>query len=308
MVMYNLGLIIETDENDEIVTNMIIDALNTCDNYVHNDSKNVFLFKILPYNIDRIIFLHKLIGFPKQFVIDYISNLRYMPEQTLKFIGNGSWYNQSVPNTSAYIKLDDTMLLIDCGESIYKELVNNDLLNGINMLYVYITHNHSDHAGSLASLVLRCKYSWNIDVKVMTYTDNVKSLKRILKSMGCECDVESVIVKTIKTENESIVIRAFEVDHTKDLTCSAIDIKTNNKRLLYTGDINRYIGDYVDVNIYDEIYTDCSTSYKSNAHVHLDTLDKVVEPIIRHKFFCMHLDGTHKQILEKGFNCANTII
>ena len=40
----------------------------------------------------------------------------------LKFIGTGSAFNQDLGNTSAYIKDGETLLLIDCGETVFQRI------------------------------------------------------------------------------------------------------------------------------------------------------------------------------------------
>ena len=42
----------------------------------------------------------------------------------LKFIGKGSCFNVVEVNTSAYYKNNDKLLLIDCGESVFKEMLD----------------------------------------------------------------------------------------------------------------------------------------------------------------------------------------
>ena len=71
----------------------------------------------------------------------------------LKFIGTGSAFNQDLGNTSAYIKDGETLLLIDCGETVFQRIKEIKLLDDVKKVYIVITHNHSDHIGSLGSLV-----------------------------------------------------------------------------------------------------------------------------------------------------------
>ena len=77
----------------------------------------------------------------------------------LEFLGRGSGYNVTEGNTCAFIKKDDTLLLIDCGESIFKEIIKKNLIDGIKNIHVLITHMHSDHIDSLGSFVGYCH--WN---------------------------------------------------------------------------------------------------------------------------------------------------
>ena len=58
--------------------------------------------------------------------------------QTLKFLGRGSAFNTKEGNTAAYIKQDSHLLLIDCGENIFERMVNNNLLDGIEKVDVFV--------------------------------------------------------------------------------------------------------------------------------------------------------------------------
>ena len=41
----------------------------------------------------------------------------------LNFIGRGSAFDVREGNTSAYIKTDNNLFLLDCGESVFKEII-----------------------------------------------------------------------------------------------------------------------------------------------------------------------------------------
>lgn len=71
----------------------------------------------------------------------------------LKFIGIGSAFNTDLGNTSAYIKKEDRMLLIDCGGTVFHELQKQKLLEGVNQIYMIITHTHPDHVGSVGEVI-----------------------------------------------------------------------------------------------------------------------------------------------------------
>ena len=72
----------------------------------------------------------------------------------LKFIGTGSAFNPKLGNTSAYYKENGNLLLIDCGESVFGRILELNLLEDVENVYIAITHTHGDHVGSLGSLVL----------------------------------------------------------------------------------------------------------------------------------------------------------
>lgn len=48
--------------------------------------------------------------------------------QTLEFIGRGSAFNREEGNNSAYIKKDNSFLLIDCGKLVYDEIEKRNLI------------------------------------------------------------------------------------------------------------------------------------------------------------------------------------
>lgn len=80
----------------------------------------------------------------------------------INFLGIGSAWNINEDDTSAYIKKDSQMILIDCDESIARKIIKEDLLFDINELYILISHTHSDHIGSIGTLLFYSKYNKNI--------------------------------------------------------------------------------------------------------------------------------------------------
>jgi len=77
----------------------------------------------------------------------------------LKFLGRGAAFNPKEGNTSAYFIENNQLFLIDCGESVFERLIELDLLNNIESINLMITHTHSDHIGSLGSLVMYAYYT-----------------------------------------------------------------------------------------------------------------------------------------------------
>ena len=76
----------------------------------------------------------------------------------LIFLGRGAAFNPKEGNTSAYFIEGRELFLIDCGESVFSKLMELDLLNEIDRVNLLITHTHSDHIGSLGSLVMYSFY------------------------------------------------------------------------------------------------------------------------------------------------------
>ena len=107
----------------------------------------------------------------------------------LKFIGTGSCFNYKMGNNSAYYihNTNDKkrFVLFDCGEDVFHKILKNDLLNGINEVFVIITHLHSDHIGSLPSIIFYLHYALNIKPVVFFPNDD---LNVFLKLGGVNSD------------------------------------------------------------------------------------------------------------------------
>ena len=87
----------------------------------------------------------------------------------LKFLGRGAAFNPKEGNTSAYFIENNQLFLIDCGESIFEKLVELDLLNDIESINLMITHTHSDHIGSLGSLVMYAYYTLKRPLNIIIF-------------------------------------------------------------------------------------------------------------------------------------------
>ena len=101
----------------------------------------------------------------------------------LKFLGRGSAFNTKEGNTSAYIKENDVLFLIDCGSNIFAKIIDINLLDNVKEVHVAITHTHPDHIGSLGDLIFYCYYILNIKVNIITPN---KTIIDLLELMGIE--------------------------------------------------------------------------------------------------------------------------
>lgn len=236
----------------------------------------------------------------------------------LKFIGTGSAFNQDLGNTSAYIKDGETLLLIDCGETVFQRIKEIKLLDDVKKVYIAITHNHSDHIGSLGSLV---EYLYFIKEIVPNFVlangDNAveqeKSLRDYLTSVGVAEDkydfvygdmMEEVLTNLLKVEMP-------QVKHSKVLTSYAVELYFKDLIIYYTGDQNdlsylKKIAKKLKEN--DLVYTDCSLrDYKNRIHVTLAELEEIFTEEQRDKVICMHFENynTYSEAKNAGFKVAN---
>lgn len=223
----------------------------------------------------------------------------------LKFLGNGSAFNTSLGNNSAFIEKKDSLLLIDCGESIFDRIMKYDLLNGVKTIDVLVTHFHPDHIGSLGTLIF---YAYFImKAPILLYTPQVKELEKILTAMGVDKDFYQI--KGLKDNSWSVVknlqlmIKPIGVEHDKRLSCYGYLIHCDSNEnhiddftIYYSGDSKNIPDEIIaflergDINA---LYQDTSFAhYDDNVHLSLENLKLLVKPEFRHKVWCMHLDKT----------------
>lgn len=69
---------------------------------------------------------------------------------TLTWLGTGSAFNAKDGNTASLLKIEDNLILFDCGMTVPYKLKELGLINQVT--HVMISHTHSDHAGGLELL------------------------------------------------------------------------------------------------------------------------------------------------------------
>ena len=227
----------------------------------------------------------------------------------LKFLGKGAAFYPVLGNTSAYFIYDKNLFLIDCGESVFKKVYEKDLFSEIDNIYVFITHTHSDHIGSLSSLILYCSHKFDIKTKIVIPKENkyLDSIKNILDSMGVDkSDYE--FVNDVDLDNKFDVfdnIRYVETTHCDDMTSYSIIFEKDNGVIYYSGDTNELDtvksiinGDKNIIKIYIE-----TCSERLDSHIYYEDLLEVIPKNLRDRVYCMHLDTLDivDKLEENGF-------
>ena len=224
----------------------------------------------------------------------------------LKFLGRGSAFNVKEGNTSAYYKKDNILLLIDCGTTVFKSILDKHLLDDVKEVNVLITHLHDDHVGSLSSLIMYCYYCEGIKANV--FYPNKKAIHTYLSLTGA---IEGKLWEEIDLDrlyNDMLInIVPIETEHCCELESYGYRLEgIGNKNIYYSGDtcksdINSNLLNF----LYDEVYHDtCLADYDGNVHTSLRKLCESIPKEFRHKIYCMHLDND--ELIEKakaeGFN------
>ena len=234
----------------------------------------------------------------------------------LLFLGRGAAFNPLEGNTSCYFIENNELFLIDCGETIYQNLIKNKILDNIKQIHIMITHTHSDHVGSLATLILYSNNILNIKPNIIISNNllYIDDLKVYLKIQGVlEEDYNLIDVSNYTNYNTFNNIEFIETPHTNKLHCYGIKFNTNDGVLYYSGD-TRVLDNIINIiqsndNI-DKIYVDTSSEYmEDSVHIYIGDLKDEIPVNLRNRIYCMHINNKEciDLIEEYGFNIVRLI-
>lgn len=223
---------------------------------------------------------------------------------SLRFLGMGSAYNPAMKNTSAILPVNRALVLFDCGETVFETLISKNLLHKYDEFIVLITHFHSDHIGSLGSLISYCFCRLKKRVFIVYPTSDICTL---LKIAGVPCSMYEYSNSVPTCYEDRLSISAIPVQHDPLIPCFGYIVTTNDNTFFYGGDSNKIPDAILDLLIQgkiDTIYQD--TSYKhladSNCHGTLEGLCEQVPKGYRSKIICTHFDHDFiDKVHEAGF-------
>lgn len=229
----------------------------------------------------------------------------------LKFLGIGSCFNVEKGNTSAYyIDVErDTLFLIDCGESVFERIVKSNILKDVSNVTVLITHLHSDHVGSLASLVFYCNIYLKIK-PVIIYKDKEDIMISALFSLGKDSQLYSIY--TPREYNELYPyynIVPVKQKHDEIVDAYGYEFELAGNKIYYSGDTNTLKEEILLKFLqgkYDYFYQD-TTIHVNESHHNIGDLKDEIPAHMRDMVTCIHLDSdeTIKLAKEAGFNVPN---
>ena len=218
----------------------------------------------------------------------------------LKFLGTGSCFNVGDGNNACYYfdKSEQAILLIDCGESVFERIVKTGLLDGIKSIDIMITHLHSDHAGSLPSLLFFCDLAMGLAPKVI-YPDK----ETIGSYLGLTGNDARKFELVCPSEYDRYEIAEIEQEHSKFLKAYGYLIRIGGELLYYSGDthtIDPKILQMLNDGQIDHFYQD-TTRYENASHLNIDALYGLVAAEYRDRVVCMHLDDEISREKAKGY-------
>ncbi|MGL4570263.1 MAG: MBL fold metallo-hydrolase [Clostridium sp.] len=232
----------------------------------------------------------------------------------IQFIGNGSAFNSSRGNNSAFIKGEESMVIIDCGGDVFHKLKEKELLN-CKRLYIIITHTHPDHIGSLGDLIFYAHYIKNIKPKI--FFPHKKTIEDILSYLGVSkelYDLESRYVNEFyDKEFKGVEIEFSNAKHVQEIPAYSFIFKMQGENFFYSGDTSEVNEEAVEMlknSKISEVYHEVSSlDFKDSPHTSVDKLCSAFNKDLRKSVYCMHIDEEldEKHLIDLGFNITKTI-
>lgn len=221
----------------------------------------------------------------------------------LTFLGSGACFYPALHNTSAYFVFENNLILLDCGETVYEQLLEREDLDKYDQIYVIITHLHADHVGSLGSLLSYCSCILKRRIHVIypqTEICNLLSLMGIVKEFY---NYKQEFLHAV----EGLDIVPVQVSHASDMKCYGYEIRCRDWHIYYSGDaagIPDEILKKFNSGEIQRIYQDTST-HKCDppSHMYVGDLEDAIPFEARNRVVCMHLDcDCRKELEERGFS------
>lgn len=221
----------------------------------------------------------------------------------LKFIGIGGAYALGLGGNCAYLKDDNTLLLIDCCEDATIKLKENNAFKDVKEIVIAITHTHADHCAGLGTLIWYSNFLLNIKPKIISNSQSFElHLRELLKLLGVE-EKFFEFVNPLNIMVDNCKIEMIPTTHTSILESFGILFTDNEGKYYYTGDTNDFenIRNLVNNNQIKKIY--CEASWKSyNAHIEYEKLKEIKCD----KLVLMHFENIdlYNLAIKDGFNVA----
>lgn len=232
---------------------------------------------------------------------------------SLHFLGRGAAFNVTEGNTAACVKNGEELLLLDCGETVFYQLMKQHLLDGVKRLTVAVSHLHSDHCGSLGSLGHYCRYALGIRMTLLVPREEayVQELGQLLRIFGNDENSVEMIPAEDWTGMEGIdSLRYVPTQHAEGMRCFSFELQTREGAVFYSADtrttetLQAFLRAHEDI---AGIYMDATDAdYPGNVHLPVTRLIEAVPQELRGRTVLMHLNGPRVAEMGKamGFGIA----
>ncbi|MBQ8762037.1 MAG: MBL fold metallo-hydrolase [Clostridia bacterium] len=226
----------------------------------------------------------------------------------LTFLGLGGAFTTKLGSNMAYYKNGKDLLLIDCGEGCLKQFQTHNLFDGVENIYVAITHNHADHIAGLANMIW---YNFLANNQKIHIIENTPAHAEKIKEILTLCGVDSTFYDFIPYPNFNInglALTPIPTIHAPDLDCFSFLLEDSEGKYFYTGDTKDFeqVKSYVNNPEIKLVYTEVA-DVPNVAHIQFDDLKTLDKNKIRLMHFTGSLDLYEKAISE-GFKLPKNLV
>ena len=229
----------------------------------------------------------------------------------LTFTGRGAAFNIKEGNTNAYFIENDILFLIDCGETMFRYVMQHNLLKGINKVYALVSHTHSDHCGSLGSFGLYCQYALAERLKIIVphHDEYIEQLRTLMTLFGntdkaYEFVYEEEIDYMFKNFNK---VRYDFTLHAYELICFSFIFETDKGDVFFSADTRtadnllKFVDSHKNI---DKIFMEVTDSnHPNDIHFNLAKLDTLIPENIKPYIYMMHFrnDECMQKVADLGY-------
>lgn len=217
----------------------------------------------------------------------------------LQFTGRGAAFNAKEGNTSAYFIENETLFLIDCGESVFAALMKMQILSKVKEVYVLISHTHSDHCGSLGSLGFYCQYMLHtkLNIVVPHHEAYIHSLETLMTLFGNTKEAFCFVHEEMLDHQFQAfdTVRYDLTQHDDGLTCFSFVFESSQGAVFFSADtkttdnIVRFMNQHEHI---DRMYMEVTDLHiPGDIHLNIEALEAIMPLTMRSKLWMMHLRG-----------------
>ncbi|MDR2576299.1 MAG: MBL fold metallo-hydrolase [Treponema sp.] len=232
----------------------------------------------------------------------------------LTFLGRGAGFFPAEDSTSAYFLDNGELFLIDSGESVFKTLLDKKILDSASALNIFITHTHSDHVGSLGSLLLYASVAKKFKTNIISdeNTAYIPQISALLKIYGVTERMYQFVNSSSFNNRYSQFskVRYIKTYHCDELETCGIMFETSGGLVFYSGDM-KDPAPLVEIvrsgKKIDKIYIDSNDDPNPNPyHLRLKEIYDIVPPELRPNVYCMHFNSS--QCMEDALSCGFKVV
>jgi len=224
----------------------------------------------------------------------------------LHFVGCGEALLPELGNNNAYFFHGNDLYLIDCGSSAFATHYKLGTLDKADKIYVFLSHLHADHAGSLGTLAAYGAFI--LHKKVNIITPEPERLKEFFRITGVSDTFYDVFETLEQAGAEGVSAYALPIHHTDSIPSHCYVISADGKTFYFSGDAaeipETVYADFMADKI-DYLYQDASRHPFDTAHLSYEKALELIPAEKRSRVWLMHYDIDYRDELKAaGFNAV----